>query len=140
MHSKTEKTRNKICLIVIDGWGISDSSSSNLDAIASAKTPTMDHLVYTSPFAELVAHGSEVGLPPGLMGNSEVGHLNIGAGRIVYQDITRIDKAFQDCSLEQKLLPVLTDQKILHLIGLVSDGGVHSSLNHLLSLLNLCKK
>ena len=140
MHPKPGITSKKVCLVVIDGWGISNPSSPDLDAIASAQTPTMDHLISSCHYTEIVAHGSDVGLPPDLMGNSEVGHLNIGAGRIVYQDITRIDKAFRDGCLEQKIIPILKDQRILHLIGLVSDGGVHSSLSHLVSLLNLCKR
>ena len=140
MHPQNEKVDNKVCLLVIDGWGIGDPSCTDLNAIASAKTPTMDYLSSVFPSTSLIAHGSEVGLPAGLMGNSEVGHLNIGAGRIVYQDITRIDKALKDGSLEQKLLPILRDERILHLIGLVSDGGVHSSLNHLMCLLSFCEK
>ena len=135
MHNTTiNSTTSRVCLIVIDGWGVSDASSTELDAIAAAPTPNMTQLQHNSLYTTLVAHGSDVGLPAGLMGNSEVGHLNIGAGRIVYQDITRIDRAFQDGSFKEKLLLHLSRDKHIHLVGLVSDGGVHSSLEHLLRI------
>jgi 2,3-bisphosphoglycerate-independent phosphoglycerate mutase len=132
---------NKVGLIILDGWGIGDQSKS--DAIFHANTPTMDKLMSEYAHAELIACGESVGLPEGQMGNSEVGHLNIGAGRIVYQELTRINKAIQNGSFfeNSKLRnafdkAVKTNQKV-HLIGLVSEGGVHSSQKHLHALCDL---
>jgi 2,3-bisphosphoglycerate-independent phosphoglycerate mutase len=128
---------SKVCLVVIDGWGISPETNPEGDAIRNAKTPVMDSLAKKYPNAPLAAHGLAVGLPDGLMGNSEVGHLNIGAGRVVYQDIVRIELSIKKDLL--KLQPAV--QKAfkrakdnggrLHLLGLVSDGGVHSHIDHL---------
>lgn len=128
----------KIALIILDGWGIGDKSKS--DAIYHAKTPFMDHLIANYPSASLITSGEVVGLPKGQMGNSEVGHLNIGAGRIVYQDLTRINKAIEDGSFFENptLLEAMKIAKQrgtkLHLFGLVSEGGVHSSQDHLHAL------
>lgn len=128
-------------LLILDGWGISRSQdASNSNAPFLARTPNLDRLFNTVPNSRLDASGRAVGLPDGYMGNSEVGHLNIGAGRIVYQDMTRIDVAIEDGSFAKN--PVFNDlfTKIknnsgtLHLVGLVSDGGVHSHISHLVSL------
>ncbi len=125
-------------LIILDGWGIGDHSQS--DAVFNAKTPYMDHLTKAYPNATLLTSGENVGLPDGQMGNSEVGHLNIGAGRIVYQELTRINKSIREGELfqNQTLLDAFTyakqQNKKVHFIGLVSKGGVHSSQEHLYAL------
>lgn len=129
---------NNIGLIILDGWGIGDRSHS--DAIFNANTPVMDGLTEKYPSATLLTSGENVGLPDGQMGNSEVGHLNIGAGRIVYQELTRINKSIREGEFFKN--PVLTEafeaakagNKQLHFIGLVSNGGVHSSQEHLHAL------
>lgn len=132
----------KVALLILDGWGHGDRSKS--DAIYNANTPVMDELEKNAPNAELITHGEEVGLPAGQMGNSEVGHLNIGAGRIVYQELTRINKAIKERSfhenpvLKNALLKAKAANKPVHFMGLVSDGGVHSSLDHLIALCDLC--
>lgn len=131
----------KIGLIILDGWGIGDGSNS--DAISKAKTPVMDSLLSNYPHAKLITCGEQVGLPEGQMGNSEVGHLNIGAGRIVYQELTRINKSIRDGAFFE--LPKLKacfenakkKQQRVHLMGLVSEGGVHSSQGHLHALLSM---
>ena len=134
---------NKIGLIILDGWGIGNKDKT--DAIDSAKTPFYDQLIEKYPNAQLTTFGEAVGLPEGQMGNSEVGHLNIGAGRVVYQELTRINKSIQDKTfysnkvlLEALNLAKLEDRKV-HFIGLVSDGGVHSSQEHLHALCMLSK-
>ncbi len=133
-----------ILLLVMDGYGINHKKEGN--AIALAKKPNLDKLFENYPHTVLGASGLDVGLPEGQMGNSEVGHLNFGAGRIVYQEITRIDKAIKDGSFFQNQVlleamnKVLENNSALHLMGLVSDGGVHSSLNHLYALLRLAKE
>ena len=128
-------------LIILDGWGLGDGSSS--DAIAAAKTPFMDEISKKYPSAKLLTSGENVGLPDGQMGNSEVGHLNIGAGRIVYQELTRINKSIRegDFFTNPVLLQAMQKAKKsrLHLIGLVSEGGVHSSQAHLHALCDLAK-
>src|SRR5688500_17659374 len=134
-----------VVLIIRDGWGINPGgraqAEQNADATLLAKTPFHDHLYATYPQSRLSASGMDVGLPDGQMGNSEVGHLNLGAGRIVYQDLTRINKAIADGELASN--PVLVEafgkakRSRLHLIGLVSDGGVHSHQDHLIAL---CKE
>jgi 2,3-bisphosphoglycerate-independent phosphoglycerate mutase len=135
----------KTCLICIDGWGIAPENELKGDAIRNAKTPVMDALEKNSPFTTLSAHGLDVGLPDGLMGNSEVGHLNIGAGRIVYQDIVRIELAIKRDTLVSQPAVVHAFERAkktgrLHLAGLVSDGGVHAHLDHLIYLLSSAKK
>src|SRR6201996_6152786 len=135
-------TKKPIVLIIRDGWGINpggrDKATENGDATLLAKTPFHDHLYATYPQATLSASGMDVGLPEGQMGNSEVGHLNLGAGRIVYQDLTRINKAIKDGELATN--PVLVEAFAkakghrLHFLGLLSDGGVHSHQNHLIAL------
>ncbi|MBK8505510.1 MAG: 2,3-bisphosphoglycerate-independent phosphoglycerate mutase [Saprospiraceae bacterium] len=129
----------KAALLILDGWGIGQIPAS--DAIARAKTPFFDHLWAKYPKNTLVTYGMDVGLPEGQMGNSEVGHLNIGAGRIVYQQLARINKAVEDGELaknevliSQVKKAVASDQTI-HLFGLLSDGGVHSHINHLKTLI-----
>ena len=130
-----------LVLLVLDGFGLRAERDNN--AIALARTPVYDALLARYPHAQLIASGEAVGLPAGQMGNSEVGHTNMGAGRIVYQDLTRIDKAIQDGELARN--PVLDatysrcagGSHALHLIGLVSDGGVHSHQRHLYALLEL---
>jgi len=131
-----------VVLIIRDGWGINPGgraqAEANGDATLLAKTPFHDHLYATDPRATLSASGMDVGLPEGQMGNSEVGHLNLGAGRIVYQDLTRINKAIKDGELKSN--PILQDAfskargHRLHFLGLVSDGGVHSHQDHLIAL------
>ncbi|MGV6860155.1 MAG: 2,3-bisphosphoglycerate-independent phosphoglycerate mutase [Putridiphycobacter sp.] len=125
----------KVALLILDGWGHGDKTKS--DAIYNANTPYMDSLEANKPNAELLTDGEHVGLPKGQMGNSEVGHLNIGAGRIVYQDFTRINKAIEDNQFQNN--PILleafekakSNNSKIHFMGLVSDGGVHSHQNHL---------
>ncbi len=130
-----------LMLIILDGFGLSESIRGN--AIAHAKTPNLDALRERYPTCTLQASGEAVGLPAGQMGNSEVGHLNIGAGRIVYQDLTRINRAISDKTfsrnpvLRKAIERVKTRDSCLHLMGLVSDGGVHSHLSHLLALIEL---
>jgi 2,3-bisphosphoglycerate-independent phosphoglycerate mutase len=132
-----------VILLVLDGWGINKNNEGN--AIAAAKIPTYRNLLTEYPHTELLASGEAVGLPEGQMGNSEVGHLNLGAGRIVYQDSTRISKAIRDNEFFQN--PVLLSamrtakekQSALHLMGLVSDGGVHSRMDHIFAMLDMAK-
>ncbi len=133
--------RNKVLLVILDGWGIGDKTVS--DAIYNGDTPNMDEFLAAWPNATLRTSGENVGLPEGQMGNSEVGHLNIGAGRVVYQDLVKINKAVQDNSITEN--PHLVDafhyardnHKSVHFIGLVSDGGVHSLNEHLYKLCDL---
>jgi 2,3-bisphosphoglycerate-independent phosphoglycerate mutase len=133
-----------ILLLIMDGYGLNNKKEGN--AIALAKKPNLDRLFASYPNTVLGASGLDVGLPEGQMGNSEVGHLNFGAGRVVYQEISRIDKAIKEGSFfENKVLleamnKVKEKNSSLHLMGLVSDGGVHSSLNHLYALLKLAKE
>ena len=131
-------------LMILDGYGLNESEKGN--AVAEAKTPVMDQLMKEYPFVKGNASGMAVGLPEGQMGNSEVGHLNMGAGRIVYQDLTKINKAIQDGDFfENKALlsaceNVKANDSSLHLMGLVSDGGVHSHIEHIYGLLELAKR
>lgn len=132
------KKYNKTALLILDGWGIGPDPK--VSAIAQANTPFMDSLNKKYPHSELVTFGEEVGLPEGQMGNSEVGHLNIGAGRVVYQELVRINLAAKDHSLHEN--PVLLEafkyakqqHKTVHFMGLLSDGGVHSHIQHLKAL------
>jgi 2,3-bisphosphoglycerate-independent phosphoglycerate mutase len=130
-------------LIILDGWGIGDKSKS--DAVFHAKTPFMDSLLEKYPTATLLTSGENVGLPDGQMGNSEVGHMNIGAGRIVYQELTRINKSIRDGDFfeNEVLLQAMRKAKennvALHLIGLVSKGGVHSNQEHIYALCQMAK-
>src|SRR5579862_9303186 len=135
---------NPVILIIRDGWGINPNGRAGAEADGNAtllaKTPFHDHLYAAYPGSVLSASGLDVGLPPGQMGNSEVGHLNLGAGRIVYQDLTRINKAVAEGELVKN--PVLAEAfrkakgTRLHLIGLVSDGGVHSHQDHAIALVH----
>jgi 2,3-bisphosphoglycerate-independent phosphoglycerate mutase len=131
----------KAFLIIMDGWGHGNKRKG--DAIAQADIPFVNSLYQKYPNSELVTFGMEVGLPEGQMGNSEVGHLNIGAGRIVYQELARINKAIQDNTFQKEKVLVDAMQyakdkgKKMHLIGLVSDGGVHSHIQHLLALCDM---
>ncbi|MGV3613476.1 MAG: 2,3-bisphosphoglycerate-independent phosphoglycerate mutase [Fluviicola sp.] len=133
----------KVGLLILDGWGLGDQSKA--DAVFNAKTPVMDSLLEKYPNNTLIASGEAVGLPEGQMGNSEVGHLNIGAGRIVYQELTRINKSiregafFQNTVLKECFEKAQKTGKKLHLMGLVSNGGVHSSQEHLHALLDMAK-
>ncbi|MFZ5570067.1 MAG: 2,3-bisphosphoglycerate-independent phosphoglycerate mutase [Thermodesulfobacteriota bacterium] len=138
-------SRQQPCLLMIlDGWGINPDVKGN--AVKAAPTHFLNELMRTYPATELICCGEAVGLPKGIMGNSEVGHLNIGAGRIVYQELLRIDRSIQDGSffenqvLNQAMASVRNTGKSLHLIGLVSDGGVHSQLTHVTALLELATR
>lgn len=135
--------KKRAILIIMDGWGLGKVASA--DAIQHAKTPFVSGLYHQYPHTTLVTCGEAVGLPDRQMGNSEVGHLNLGAGRIVYQELQRINVAIRSGELaaNQQLLAAIQyakdNQKPLHLIGLVSDGGVHSHINHLKAITDICK-
>ena len=137
-------TKAPVAIIILDGLGWRNEVMGN--AVAQANKPNFDHLLEKYPHSTLKASGLDVGLPEGQMGNSEVGHTNIGAGRVVYQSLTRIDKAIEDGEFQTN--PVLSDamertikyQSNLHLFGLLSDGGVHSHINHLISLIKTAKE
>jgi 2,3-bisphosphoglycerate-independent phosphoglycerate mutase len=126
-----------VCLVVLDGWGLAEPGPGN--AIDLADTPVFDELWERYPHTELTAKGEAVGLPEGQMGNSEVGHLNLGAGAVVKQDLTRIDEAVENGTLAENevLGRAMADAERVHLIGLVSDGGVHSGWKHLRALIDL---
>jgi len=134
----------KLALIIMDGWGLGNGTKS--DAIANAKTPFVNSLYQNYPWSKLNACGEWVGLPDGQMGNSEVGHMNIGAGRVVYQDLVRINLEIRTGKMDQN--PVLTEMfdyvkknnKKLHFLGLISDGGVHSHIEHIKYLAQLAHK
>lgn len=136
--------KNLTALLILDGWGIGKDYPGN--AITKSNTKNYDNLVSQYPFTGLHASGLEVGLPEGQMGNSEVGHLNMGAGRVVYQELTRITKSIEDGDFFEKeeFLEAIENCKknntALHLMGLLSDGGVHSHTSHLYALLELAKK
>src|SRR5207253_10654840 len=123
-----------VCLVVLDGWGLAEPGRGN--AVSLARTPVFDELWKTFPHATLTACGRAVGLPDGQMGNSEVGHLNLGAGAVVRQDLVRIDDAIAGGELAENevLLAAFAGAERVHLLGLVSDGGVHSSPDHLRAL------
>ena len=130
-------------LMILDGFGLNDKVEGN--AVKQAKTPVIDKLMADYPFAKGYASGLAVGLPDGQMGNSEVGHLNMGAGRIIYQDLTKITKAIEDGDFftNEALLDAVKNCKennsALHLFGLLSPGGVHSHLSHVYALVKLAK-
>jgi 2,3-bisphosphoglycerate-independent phosphoglycerate mutase len=136
--------KRKVILIIMDGWGLGKVPAS--DAIQHAKTPFVSSLYKAYPNTTLTTCGEAVGLPEGQMGNSEVGHLNLGAGRVVYQELQRINVAIRDGDFAKN--PVLLNSirfakngnKALHLLGLVSDGGVHSHINHLKAIIDVCKQ
>lgn len=133
----------RVLLVILDGWG--HGPNPRVSAIAQANTPFVDSLYQKYPHSELVTFGEEVGLPEGQMGNSEVGHLNIGAGRIVYQELARINKAVRERELHRHptLLAAMEQArqsgKALHFMGLVSDGGVHSHIQHLAALCDIAE-
>jgi 2,3-bisphosphoglycerate-independent phosphoglycerate mutase len=136
--------KKKVILIIMDGWGLGKVKKA--DAIQNANTPFVSSLYQKYPNSTLVTCGEAVGLPEGQMGNSEVGHLNLGAGRIVYQELQRINVAVRDGSFAKNevLLNAIrfakTNNKTLHLLGLVSDGGVHSHTNHVKAIATVCKE
>lgn len=127
----------RAALVVLDGWGLAPDGPGN--AVSLARTPVFDELWERYPHTTLTAKGKAVGLPEGQMGNSEVGHLNLGAGAVVKQDLTRIDEAAEDGTFAQNeaLRAAFTDAARVHLIGLVSEGGVHSSMRHLRALIDM---
>jgi 2,3-bisphosphoglycerate-independent phosphoglycerate mutase len=134
----------KVLLMILDGWGI--AKNLKVSAIDNAQTPYINSLYKKYPHSKLEASGLAVGLPAGQMGNSEVGHMNIGAGRVVYQDLVRVNKAVEEKELDTNpvLVEALTyakkNNKAVHLIGLVSDGGVHSHTDHLKGLCTIAAK
>lgn len=133
-----------VVLVILDGWGLSDNTEGN--ALAMAKLPCYLQLKQEYPFTTLAASGEAVGLPPGQMGNSEVGHLNIGAGRVVYQELTRINRAikqgefYENAALVDAMQYAKEKGKAVHFMGLLSDGGVHSHIDHLMAMLDMTKK
>ncbi len=137
------KIKNRVLLMILDGWGIGNGTES--DAIKNGQTPNLDKLMATYPHSQLLTDGENVGLPEGQMGNSEVGHLNIGAGRVVYQDLVKINKEIESDQIAQNKAITGAFQyakeqnKAVHFVGLVSDGGVHSLDTHLYKLCDLTK-
>ena len=135
-------SKRPVLLCIMDGFGWTPSQTAG-NAVTAARKPYLDHLMQDYPMTTIDASGMAVGLPDGQMGNSEVGHTNIGAGRIVYQELTRITKAVQDGTFfeNEALVHAMNSAKengtALHLIGLLSDGGVHSHNTHLLSLIHI---
>ena len=136
--------KRPVVLMILDGYGLNDNCEAN--AVCEGKTPIMDQLMSQCPFVKGQASGLAVGLPDGQMGNSEVGHLNMGAGRIVYQELTRITKSIEDGDFfsNEALMAAVENCKkndsALHMFGLVSDGGVHSHITHIYGLLELAKR
>ncbi len=136
--------KNRMLLMILDGWGIGDTTKS--DVIYNANTPNMDRLMKQYPNSQLQTSGRSVGLPDGVMGNSEVGHLNIGAGRVLYQDLVKINLACEDGSIakNEAIVKAFTyakqNNKAVHFIGLISDGGVHSMDTHLYKLCDVTKE
>ena len=134
----------KVILMILDGWGITQDPK--VSAIYNAKTPFINALYNKYPNAQLRTDGEHVGLPEGQMGNSEVGHMNLGAGRIVYQNLARINKAVKEKTLGQEKVLLDTfkyakeNNKNVHLLGLVSNGGIHAHINHLKGLLDVAKE
>ena len=130
--------------MILDGWGL--GKDPKVSAIDKAKTPYIDSLYKNYPSAKLTTFGESVGLPKGQMGNSEVGHINLGAGRIVHQELAKINVAIEknnfqnQQNLKNSLKTIQKTNKKLHFIGLLSDGGVHSHINHLEGLLDICEK
>lgn len=136
--------KKPVALVILDGWG--NNSNHNFNAVYSANTPNFDRLINEFPTTEIGASGMDVGLPEGQMGNSEVGHLNIGAGRVIYQELTRITKSikdgdfFENPALLKAVNSAKENDKALHLFGLLSDGGVHSHIEHLKGFIDLCSQ
>ena len=137
-------SKKPLILIILDGFGVGNEGCEN--AIYAAKTPYLDNMFLNNPTIEIKASGMDVGLPDGQMGNSEVGHTNIGAGRIIYQDLARINNSISDGSffqndvLKKAILNCKENNSAFHLMGLLSDGGVHSHINHLFALLKMAKQ
>lgn len=135
--------KRRACLVILDGWGLRDRDEGN--AIRQAKTPNFERLWHENPHAVLAASGEAMGLPKGQMGTSEVGHLTIGAGRIIFQDLVKINQAieagefFRNKAINRLMNRVKKNHKCLHLMGLVSDGGVHSHFIHLAALIKLAR-
>ena len=133
----------RVLLMILDGWGL--GKKDRADVINTIGAPNVERLTKNYPHSSLLACGEDVGLPEGQMGNSEVGHLNIGAGRVVYQDLVKINIACRDNSIlkNPEIVNAFTyakeNNKQVHLMGLVSDGGVHSSLDHLFKLCDISK-
>ena len=131
---------NKTLLLILDGWGIAEDKSFSAPDIAN--TPNFDNLLDTYPNAQLLTHEENVGLPPGQMGNSEVGHMNIGAGRVVFQDLLKINNSIEsgEFSNNKNFIDIINyiekSKNNVHLIGLLSDGGVHSHISHLKEIIN----
>lgn len=138
------KSNKKTALIILDGWGI--GKDADADALQQANTPYIDQLSQKYPSSTLVTYGEEVGLPSGQMGNSEVGHLNLGAGRVVYQDLAKINKAIQEDTLKEnavllEAIQYAKEKKVkFHILGLLSDGGVHSHINHLTAIIDILEQ
>lgn len=138
------QNNKKVMLMILDGWGYGKHNTGN--AVEAAKTPFVNSLISSYPNSKLQASGEFVGLPDGQMGNSEVGHMNLGAGRIVYQELGRINKSIQDDELKSNEILAnafryaKTNHKKTHFIGLLSDGGVHSHINHLIGLVKAAKE
>lgn len=136
--------KKPLALIILDGWGHREASENN--AIANANTPVLDALAQSHPNTFISGSGLDVGLPPGQMGNSEVGHVNLGAGRVVYQDFTRISKAIDDNefdttpALADAVASVVENDKALHIMGLMSPGGVHSHEDHIFAMVEMAAK
>lgn len=136
--------KKPVALVILDGWGINDREGGN--AVMAANTPNFDKMLKDFPNTHIGASGMDVGLPEGQMGNSEVGHLNIGAGRIVYQELTRITKSildgdfFENAELLKAVKNAKDNNKALHFFGLLSDGGVHSHIDHAKGMIDLCKR
>ena len=134
-----KKNKSPLVLCIMDGWGLSNETKYN--SVHLAKTPNFDKLLKTYPSCKLEASGEYVGLPSNQIGNSEVGHMNIGSGRVILQSLPRIDKAFTDNKISQidefkSFFKKHNDNKAVHIIGLYSNGGVHSHANH---IINICK-
>ena len=137
------KQKKPIVLCIMDGWGINENTANN--AVALAKTPNVDFLTKTFPYSTIDASGEDVGLPIGQVGNSEVGHINIGSGRVVLQTLPKINKAFDNNQIEknynfQNFMSNHNKNKTVHLLGLCSDGGVHSHSSHMIEMSKLLKK
>ncbi|HSG53788.1 MAG TPA: 2,3-bisphosphoglycerate-independent phosphoglycerate mutase, partial [Rheinheimera sp.] len=136
--------KKPLVLLILDGWGYREDVNNN--AIAQANTPVMDKLWQTCPHSLISGSGLDVGLPDGQMGNSEVGHVNLGSGRVVYQDFTRITKAiadgnfFTNAVLVDAVTAAKQQQKAVHIMGLLSPGGVHSHEDHLLAMIKLAEQ
>ena len=138
-----EKLKKPIVLCIMDGWGINKKSKNN--AVALAKTPNVDFLTKTYSYATLDASGEDVGLPSGQVGNSEVGHMNLGSGRVILQTLPKINQAFANNEIDknknfQKFLSNHNKSKTIHMLGLCSDGGVHSHSNHIIEMSKLIEK